>query len=92
MRGCLAAEKLRSAERHVRRIPDYDADAKAALDPNSLQHIQEHANRTRQKINLGAAMLAKLTPVAEMFTVVSYHIIAPLSQPRAGAKNHIVAA
>jgi hypothetical protein len=34
-------------------------------------------------------MLAKLTPVAEMLTVVSYHIIALLSQPRAGAKNCI---
>jgi hypothetical protein len=37
-------------------------------------------------------MLAKLTPVAEMLAVVSYHIIAPLSQPRAGAKNHILTA
>jgi len=58
-------------------------------DPNSLQHLQELANRPGQKINLGAPMLATLTPVAEMLTVVSYHIIALLSQPRAGAKNYI---
>jgi len=54
-----------------------------------LQHIQENANRTGQKINLETSMLAKLTPVAEMLTVVSYHIIPLLSQPRAGAKNYI---
>jgi hypothetical protein len=64
----------------------------SALDPNSLQHIQEHANRTGQKLYLGAAMLAALTPVAEMLTVVSYHIVAPLSQARAGSKNYIVTA
>jgi len=57
-----------------------------------LYHIQEHENRAGQQINLGAAMFAKLTPIAEMLTVVSYHIIAPLSQPRAGAKNYILTA
>jgi hypothetical protein len=62
---------------------------KSALDPNSLQHIQEHANGTGQKINLGAAMLANLAPVAEMLTVVSYYIVATLSQPRAGANDYI---
>jgi len=37
-------------------------------------------------------MFARLTPVAEVLTVVPYHIVAPLSEPRAGAENYAVSA